>query len=192
LSDEVREFLFGPEPQLRAATALGLARATRPAATGLLAARYEVESEPVVRRAIAYALANRSGPLGRSLLLDIARFDPDSITRHLASSARNADTTPSAMADPFLRASTEIDSAGTSAQSQRVDSVDSAPSAALAFRPQQASIAPTLVVSSPLGRALKIALDPRGLLLIAGETQQLAILNVQPSQAAGTPRISSP
>ncbi len=78
--DAVRAWLNNESPEIRAATAHGLARAVTPAARGLLYQAYRTEYEPSVRRALAAAL-RQTALSQNSDFLELVSIDPDVIGR---------------------------------------------------------------------------------------------------------------
>lgn len=159
LTEPLRRLLGSPKPWIRAATALGLGRARWPSATGILMNHYDVETEPVVRRALVFALNLRRSRLAKPVLEHASRFDPDELTRFLATSSAMSDPRNATGFDPFERALT------TSLGSIRTTSPPNA------YRLNVAQPASYVRVTGPLGRTLRVPLDPRGWLLIPGDVQ---------------------
>jgi HEAT repeat protein len=90
--DRVDALLASSDPIARAHAARGLGESPEADATGRLADAYTSELDPLVRRAIARALARRQrdadAPLRASLLEKAARIDPDPEVRDVAARAR--------------------------------------------------------------------------------------------------------
>jgi hypothetical protein len=81
----VRGWLGADDPAERAAAALGLGRAPDRLAAPLLAEAYFEEMDPVVRRALVFALRQHPGPGAERILREAASIDPDGHCRALAS-----------------------------------------------------------------------------------------------------------
>jgi hypothetical protein len=101
LREALRSLLWAPHPSMRAAIARGLARSLDPSAAGLLVARFAVEDEVRVRRAIVRSLGRRDSGLGRQVLRDAARFDPDPLVRSFALRGINRDPLEALPGDPL-------------------------------------------------------------------------------------------
>jgi HEAT repeat protein len=84
--DDVQALLESRDPILRAHTARGLARSEDPARLGRLAAAYTYEPDPLVRRAIIFAMepGPRDAPSFLATLPVAARLDPDPEVRWTA------------------------------------------------------------------------------------------------------------
>lgn len=78
----IEALLESGDPEVRAATALGLAWSARPDATGLLERAYRFEADARVRRATLTALGHRGA--GRRTLELAARLDGDAEAREVA------------------------------------------------------------------------------------------------------------
>lgn len=80
-------WLGGPDLVVRAHVALGLGASARATASARIAAAFDVETYPHVRRAFARALASRDEPPARRARERIALLEPDAATRRLAAAA---------------------------------------------------------------------------------------------------------
>lgn len=78
------DYLAHPDPLLRAHVARGLGESPRSTAVALLLARFELETDEVVRQAIVRALSLRRGPATTELLGLAARLDPSAAVRGAA------------------------------------------------------------------------------------------------------------
>jgi HEAT repeat protein len=89
--EHVSALLASSDPILRAHVARGLGRSPDPEATGQLADAYPFEADPLVRRAVVLALAERTqdadAPALRSVLRTARRLDPDATVREVAARA---------------------------------------------------------------------------------------------------------
>jgi HEAT repeat protein len=89
--EQVSGLLASSDPGLRAHAALGLGRSRDPGATGQLADAYPFEADPLVRRAVVLALAERTqdegAPARRSVLRTARQLDPDAAVRTEAARA---------------------------------------------------------------------------------------------------------
>ncbi|MBL9021334.1 MAG: HEAT repeat domain-containing protein [Myxococcales bacterium] len=85
--ERVRALLAGTDASVRAAVALGFGEAEEASSVSVLASRYHQEEDPRVRRAVVRALAMRSEPQRKAVLLIAARTDPDAEVRRVAEQA---------------------------------------------------------------------------------------------------------
>jgi HEAT repeat protein len=89
--EQVVALFTSSDPLLRAHVARGLGRSRDPEATGQLVDAYPFEADPLVRRAIVLALAERTqdanAPARRSVLRTALRLDPDETVRDAAARA---------------------------------------------------------------------------------------------------------
>ncbi len=89
--ERVTALFSSADPLLRAHVARGLGWSHDPRATGQLADAYSFEADPLVRRAIVLALAERTqdadAPERRSILRLARRLDPDAMVRDTATRA---------------------------------------------------------------------------------------------------------
>jgi len=89
--EAIDELLTSADPILRAHAARGLGASREGSATGRLAHAYEIEVDPLVRRAIVLGLARRAtdadSPARLSALQVAAKLDPDRAVREVAARA---------------------------------------------------------------------------------------------------------
>ena len=181
LTAEIRWLLTAADPRLRAATAQGLGRARLPSATGMLLNQFDVEAEPLVRRAIVTALQSRVSRLAHAPLNNIARYDPDPITRYLAANSVSPQTHAETHRDPFQSAFVGQSVLPPFQRSILPTSVGSSTEHPIAFRLRHPNHDTHVRVTGPLGRSLVVPLDPRGLLLVAGPPESLTMSTIRPT-----------
>lgn len=163
LRDSLRRLLWSPHPLMRAAVARGLALSLEPSASGVLVARFAREHEPRVRRAIVRALARRKSSLGRQLLLDAARLDPDALVRNLAQRGLDDSSPEGVPGDPLGFAT--IDAAGTGVE----------PIALSVIPTDDSRTGAVVIVSGPDGGSMPVPADPMGRVLVPVASEALAV-----------------
>jgi hypothetical protein len=163
LASTVRQLLASPLPWVRAATARGLGRARLPLASGILFTHYEVESDPVVRRAVVFALNRRNSHLKNKFVTALAPFDPDAFVRFFATPTALKEVHSDQSDDPFERGLV------------RTVSPPPVKSNCVAFRPRKPSEKTHARVMGPLGHVFSVPLDPRGYLLVAGDLRSVEL-----------------
>lgn len=84
LAGLVEGYLDDPDPLLRAHVARGLGERVEPSGVGLLAERFEFETDENVRQAIVYALSSQSGQAPRRTIQLAAALDPSAPVRGAA------------------------------------------------------------------------------------------------------------
>jgi hypothetical protein len=132
-------------------------------ATGILLTHYEVESDPVVRRAVVLALNRRNSYLKNRYLAALAPFDPDAFVRFLATPTALKEVPRDTPEDPFER------------DAVRTLSPPLVKSDGVAFRPKKPNDNSYARVMGPLGHVFSVPLDPRGYLLVAGDLRTVEL-----------------